>query len=138
MAMRRWRKERICPAPWDISSAPIFRVGMETPRTDGRPLAPLHDTRQVGIQDGISLVVAFYQLSLHTPGATSGACHGTDSSLIWLTFRATSWENWGTWLWPDSSRSNFNLLVDGFCQIWGNVNTQCSLGGRIFFGSPSR
>lgn len=48
-----------------------------------------------GFKVEISLI-AFYQLNpQHTPGATSGACHGTDSSLIWLTFRATSWENWG-------------------------------------------
>lgn len=44
-------------------------------------LMALHDTRQVGIQDGNlvnSLLKAFYQLNpQHTPGATSGACHGT-------------------------------------------------------------
>lgn len=70
-----------------------------------------------GFKMEISLI-AFYQLNpQHTPGATSGAYHGADSSLIWLTFRATSWENWGTWLWPDSIRSNFNLIIDGFCQV---------------------
>lgn len=80
IAMRYRREKTHLSNPWDISSVPIFRVGMETPRTDGRPLA-LHDTRQVGIQDGNlvnSLLKAFYQLNpQHTPGATSGACHGT-------------------------------------------------------------
>lgn len=52
IAMRRRRRRTHLSSPVEISSVPIFRVGMETPRTDDRPLAPLHDTRQVGIQYG--------------------------------------------------------------------------------------